>query len=611
MGQLAIAVGEVDDVTALQVLALSEVGEPVRHAAHGAAGREHDPLATIGDVAASEETADGGAPARQQATTRAVPPRQASHRHPLPGSQHEQGVLGDAPDGVVEPVLAEELPVRPAVDGERRPLEQGEVPGVVVAVVGEGIAGAEGDVGGVGPPVRADEDLIEGVRTEEGRPRQDAVQGLQAVPPQALEAGVVEEPEPPQVVAVVAPPPENLAQVVGVGRQRWVARRLGQEIDDRAGFLDQVYPRPFVAEALRPLVRTHRIDVPATDPAQKRPYRLGVSLTLQAVQVGGRGQRQDAPAGIDPIKVPFGPPLGQGQRPQHLQEVALCPRHHRVSRRVPVAHPPPHRFPRGVSPQIPPGVPRRLTRLQHHGRQPCRGGERRATVPQGHLVIVEQDQGMTQGSRDLAFHNRPVLDTPPAVGAGQVVGDRQLVAVPHVPVGLAGDRQVGLAQLPDQLLCPRGLPCRHPAGGQREQPFGLARGRRLDTEAAVGLHTLGQERGHAAPVPRGETGQQDPRVRRADPAVERVACGAGGRREQAHHAGMVHPGLLRQSHQDLRGTHVVVALQPDEHGGQADQRQAAEHERAHGRRQGPVAERRQTGPVAPSQPREGPPYPPR
>ena len=30
---------------------------------------------------------------------------------------------------------------------------------------------------------------------------------------------------------------------------------------------------------------------------------------------------------------------------------------------------------------------------------------------------------MTQGSRDLAFHNRPVLDTPPAVGAGQVVGD--------------------------------------------------------------------------------------------------------------------------------------------------------------------------------------------
>ena len=97
-------------------------------------------------------------------------------------------------------MLAEEVAVRPAVDGERRPLEQGEVPGVVVAVVGEGVAGAEGDVGGVGPPVRADVDLIEGVRAEEGRPRQAPVQclGPAKIPDPLRGPAPVENPGPPQ-----------------------------------------------------------------------------------------------------------------------------------------------------------------------------------------------------------------------------------------------------------------------------------------------------------------------------------------------------------------------------------------------------------------------------
>lgn len=143
-----------------------------------------------------------------------------------------------------------------------------------------------------------------------------ALVGKRVAGSEAVKAGGVEEPEPPQMVAVVAAPPEAPPQVGRVGRQHRVARRLGQEIHDRVGLLDQVHPRTSVAEALRPLVRTHYTCVPTPAPAQERPHRLGVLLAFQTLQVGGGDQRQVAAAGVVP-RVGHPRARAMGRRTRH------------------------------------------------------------------------------------------------------------------------------------------------------------------------------------------------------------------------------------------------------------------------------------------------------
>ena len=65
------------------------------------------------------------------------------------GTQNQQRVLGDASDSIVEAILPKEITVGAAIDRQRRAFEQAEMSRVVVTVMGESIAGAEADEGGI------------------------------------------------------------------------------------------------------------------------------------------------------------------------------------------------------------------------------------------------------------------------------------------------------------------------------------------------------------------------------------------------------------------------------------------------------------------------------
>ena len=504
---------------------------PVAGAGDGAAGGQGDPLAAGRDVLVEE----------------------AVGVHLLAGAQHQQAVLGDGADGVVQAMLGDEGAIGAAVDRQGGALEQGEMAGVVVAVVGEALAGAEADEGGIRVPAGTDEGEVEPARTEQSGLRQIDAQALQVAVLHArhgCDPGVVEHLESPAIAAIVAFPPVQFRKIAGIAGQQPVVGELRDQVDEASRLVLEVHPRALVAQGLHAVVRPGAVQVPVGGAPQRLRHFLALARALQAVEIGRTGHGQLVGAVVDPVVVALRPGAGQLHGAHGVEEVPL-----------------------GAASQ---GLVLGRAAVHRHRGDPGLGGQGGPAMPERGAVAVEQQQVFLQRLAQLLLHPRPLRGLPALEVVQQVVGDGD---PPAVAVFAGSGRRLHAA-VEDGRECasPRiGVALHQPAGGACHDVAAVA---------GVGQFLAGIE-GTALPEPfqpfvgrlAGDLGEQDPRMGAAHAAVQLVVGIAGRGEEEVVDRALLDARTLEDGHRRLAGRHLVVAQQIDHrHQGGDVREQAGEHQ---------------------------------